>query len=55
MTYEIAQATSHLVASVLFVCVLAGVFFYAFKPSNKKMFERAASLPLDTDNPHSKR
>lgn len=49
-TYETAQAISQLVASILFVAVLAGVAFYAFRPSNKKAFERAARLPLDRNN-----
>jgi cbb3-type cytochrome oxidase subunit 3 len=55
MTYEYAQSLSHLVASVLFVCVLLGVVIYAFKPSNKEAFERASRLPLDSDNPQQKR
>jgi cbb3-type cytochrome oxidase subunit 3 len=55
MTYEYAQGLSHLVASGLFVCVLIGVVFYAFKPSNKDAFERAARLPLDSDKPQQKR
>lgn len=54
-TYEMAQAVSQLVASILFVAVLAGVAFYAFRPSNKKNFERAARLPLDSSNLDQKR
>ena len=55
MTYEYAQAMSQLIASGLFLCVLAGVAFYAFRPSNKAWFERASRLPLENDNPQQKR
>ncbi len=55
MTYEYAQALSQLVASVLFVGVLLCVAYYAFRPSNKAAFERAARLPLDNRNPKNKR
>ncbi len=51
MTYEQALGISQLVASGLFLCVLAGVAFYAFRPANKASFEHAARLPLDTRNP----
>lgn len=55
MTYETAQALSHFVASILFVAVLAGVAFHAFRPANKDAFDRAARLPLDSNNPDQKR
>lgn len=55
MTYEYAQALSQLIASGLFLCVLAGVAVYAFRPANKASFERAARIPLDSGNPQQKR
>lgn len=55
MTYEYAQVVTQLVASGLFLCVLAGVAIYVFRPANKASFERAARLPLETVNPQQKR
>lgn len=53
--YEQIQALAQLAASVLFVAVLFGVAIYAFRPANKKAFEHAARLPLDTSNLDEKR
>lgn len=55
MTYETVQALAHFVASMLFVAVLAGVAFHAFRPANKQAFEHAARLPLDSNNLDQKR
>lgn len=55
MTYEYALGLSQLVASGIFLCVLAGVAIYVFRPSNKAWFECAARLPLETVNPQQKR
>lgn len=55
MTYEYVQAVSHLIASGLFLCVLAGVAIYVFRPANKASFEHAAQLPLENGNPQHKR
>lgn len=54
MTYEYAQGLSQLIASGLFLCVLIGVAVYVFRPANKASFERAARLPLETDQPQQK-
>jgi cbb3-type cytochrome oxidase subunit 3 len=55
MTYDVAQAAAQLIASGLFLIVLAGVGTYVFRPANKASFERAARLPLNTDNPQQER
>jgi cbb3-type cytochrome oxidase subunit 3 len=52
MTYEYLQAMSEIVASALFLSVLAGVAVYVFRPSNTSRFERAARLPLDNSVSH---
>lgn len=55
MTYEFVQGVSQVVASGLFLGVLAVVAVYVFRPSNKSRFERAASLPLDSSTPQPER
>jgi cbb3-type cytochrome oxidase subunit 3 len=55
MTYEFVQGVSQLVASGLFLGVLAAVAVYVFRPSNTSRFERAASLPLDNSTPRQER
>ena len=54
MSYEYAQALSQLIAAGLFLCVLAGVAIYVFRPSNRASFERASRLPLESDQPQNK-
>ena len=55
MSYEYIQGVSQIVASGLFLSVLAGVVIYVFRPANKSRFERAAHLPLDSTPPQHKR
>ncbi len=55
MTYEFVQGVSQIVASGIFLCVLAGVAVYVFRPSNASRFERAARLPLDSSAPQPER
>lgn len=54
-SYEQLQAIAQLAASAVFVAVIVGVAFYAFRPANKKAFEHAAQLPLEISNPNEKR
>jgi cytochrome c oxidase cbb3-type subunit 4 len=46
MTYTTISAVSQVAALVFFMAMFFGVLIYAFWPSNRKMFERAAQLPL---------
>lgn len=50
MTYQDAQVWSQLAALVIFVSLIVGIGFYTFRPANKAKFERAARLPLESDN-----
>ncbi|MFM7083420.1 MAG: cbb3-type cytochrome c oxidase subunit 3 [Hyphomicrobium sp.] len=49
MTYEDAQVLSQLASLVLFLSLAVGILFYTFRPSNKSKFERAAKLPLQSE------
>jgi cbb3-type cytochrome oxidase subunit 3 len=50
MTYQDAQVWSQLAALVIFMSLAIGIAIYTFRPSNKTKFDRAARLPLETDN-----
>lgn len=50
MTYEDAQILSQLVSLILFLSLAVGILFYTFRPSNKSKFERAAKLPMKSDD-----
>lgn len=50
MTYQDAQVWSQLAALVIFMSLAIGIAIYTFRPANKIKFERAARLPLETDN-----
>jgi cbb3-type cytochrome oxidase subunit 3 len=50
MTYQDAQVLSQLAAFVIFLSLAIGIAFYTFRPANKAKFERAARLPLESDN-----
>lgn len=50
MTYQEAQVLSQIVAFVIFFSLILGIVFYTFRPANKAKFERAARLPLESDN-----
>ncbi|HEX5665998.1 MAG TPA: cbb3-type cytochrome c oxidase subunit 3 [Hyphomicrobium sp.] len=50
MTYQDAQVWSQLAALVIFLSLAVGIAIYTFRPANKAKFERAAKLPLLSDN-----
>jgi cytochrome c oxidase cbb3-type subunit IV len=50
MTYQDAQVWSQVVSFVIFMSVIIGICFYTFRPANKAKFEKAARLPLESDN-----
>ncbi len=49
MTYQDLAFVSQMIAMAIFGAVMAGVLVYALRPANKKRFERAARLALETD------
>jgi cbb3-type cytochrome oxidase subunit 3 len=49
MTYAEIVQWSQMIAMGLFGSVLAGIFFYALRPSNAEKFRHAAHLPLLID------
>ena len=49
MTYDDAQVLSQFLSLALFVCLAVGILIYTFRPSNKSKFEKAAELPLQSD------
>ncbi len=55
MTYEQAQLISQLVSMALFMGLLAGAFFYAFRAKNKAKFEKASRAALDNDDTPERR
>jgi cytochrome c oxidase cbb3-type subunit 4 len=50
MTYDEAQVISQIVSMAIFIALLCGAFFYAFRKSNASKFERAAKVALDNDD-----
>jgi len=50
MTYQDAQIWSQIAAFVIFFSLIVGVGVYTFRPANKAKFEKAARLPLESDN-----
>ena len=54
MSYETVSVITQIVALLFFVVLFTGVVIYAFWPGNKKTFEEAANIPLETD-PDEKR
>jgi cytochrome c oxidase cbb3-type subunit 4 len=53
MSYESVASISQVVALLFFIALFIGVLVYAFWPGNKKRFDEAAKLPLESD-PESK-
>jgi cbb3-type cytochrome oxidase subunit 3 len=49
MPYAEIVQWSQMIAMGLFGSVLAGMFFYALRPSNAEKFRNAANLPLLID------
>jgi cytochrome c oxidase cbb3-type subunit 4 len=50
MSYQDAQVWSQLAALAIFMSLAVGIAIYTFRPANKAKFERAARLPLQSDN-----
>jgi cytochrome c oxidase cbb3-type subunit IV len=50
MTYEQLSAFAQTSGMVYFVLIFFGVCLYAFWPSNKAEFDRAASMPLQSED-----
>jgi cbb3-type cytochrome oxidase subunit 3 len=50
VTYQEAQVWSQLAALVIFMSLAIGIAIYTFRPANKAKFDRAAQLPLQSDN-----
>jgi cytochrome c oxidase cbb3-type subunit 4 len=50
MTYQDAQVWSQVAALVIFMSLIIGIGIYTFRPGNKAKFERAARIPLESDN-----
>ena len=49
MTYEQVASISQVAALLFFIALFVGVVIYAFWPGNKKRFEEASKLPLESD------
>jgi cytochrome c oxidase cbb3-type subunit IV len=49
MSYENVASISQVVALLFFIALFIGVLAYAFWPGNKKRFDEAAKLPLESD------
>lgn len=49
MSYEDVASISQVVALLFFIALFIGVLVYAFWPGNKKRFDEAAKLPLESD------
>lgn len=50
MTYLEAQVAGQMVAMAIFLALAVGIAVYTFWPANKAKFDRAARLPLESDN-----
>lgn len=57
MAYETAVGWAQIIAMIIFGAVMAGVLLYALRPGNRAKFDRAARLPLvsDEDDPDEER
>lgn len=49
MTYETVVRLSQTTTLIFFIVLFLAVIAYAFWPSNKAKFERAARVPLEKD------
>jgi cytochrome c oxidase cbb3-type subunit 4 len=49
MTYETVVQLSQTATLIFFIVLFLAVVAYAFWPSNKAKFERAAQVPLERD------
>jgi len=49
MTYHTVTLLSQYITFALFIGLFIGILIYAFRPSNKKYFDRAANIPLEGD------
>ncbi|MEZ5925838.1 MAG: cbb3-type cytochrome c oxidase subunit 3 [Hyphomicrobiaceae bacterium] len=49
MTYETVVQLSQTTTLIFFILLFLAVLVYAFWPSNKAKFERAAHVPLEQD------
>jgi cytochrome c oxidase cbb3-type subunit 4 len=50
MTYESAQAIFGMAGLLLFIVLFIFVLAFVFWPGNKKGFEEASRIPLETDD-----
>jgi cytochrome c oxidase cbb3-type subunit 4 len=50
MTYQTAQYYSGMIGLFLFLTLFIGVVIYAAWPANKKKFDEAGRMPLETDD-----
>lgn len=56
MTYENVAAVTQSLSTVIFFVLFLGVVVYAVWPGNRKKFEHASRIPLDSDeNDNSQR
>ena len=49
MTYQTVAAFTQSFSLLLFFVLFIGVIVYALWPGNKKVFDRASRMPLDSD------
>jgi len=49
VTYQTVAAFTQSFSLLLFFVLFIGVVVYALWPGNKKVFERASRMPLDSD------
>ncbi len=47
MNYESIAPLASIIGLVIFMSLFAGVLVYAFWPSNRSKFHKAAAMPLD--------
>lgn len=52
MSYETVAAITQVTALILFIVLFAMVLAYTFWPGSGARFERAARLPLESDDGH---
>ncbi len=50
MTYESAQSFFGMAGLIMFIVLFAIVLAFTFWPGNKKGFEEASRIPLETDD-----
>jgi cytochrome c oxidase cbb3-type subunit IV len=50
MTYEYIRSVSTLAGLILFMTLFAGVLVYVFWPANKRGFDEASLIPLNSED-----